>query len=96
MSIDDGKLWILRQLRHVLTAHSVQLRQPFTWRYPAPNWRKHDPTHEYLIFTVAGQTKSIRLEIPRSVMEGCGAGAPYQRQLATQYIVEHLATMHLL
>ena len=96
MSLEDGKVWILRQLRHVLTAHSVQLRQPFTWRYPAPSWRTHDPTHEYLTFTVAGQTTSTRVEMPRSVMEGCGAGDPYQRQRATQYIVEHLAQMHLL
>jgi hypothetical protein len=96
MSIEDGKLWILRQLRHVLTANAVQLRQPFTRRYPAPTWRKHDPTHEYLSFTLARQTQSTRLEIPRSVIEGCGAGDPYQRQLATQYIVEHLAKMHLL
>jgi hypothetical protein len=96
MNTADGKLWILRQFRHILRANSIHLRQPFSWRYPPPAWRTRDATHEFLIFTLARQTKSTRLEIPHSVIEGCGTGDYYQRQLATKHIVEQLTQMHFL
>jgi hypothetical protein len=96
MNTADGKVWILRQFRHILRANSIHLRQPFSWRYPPPAWRTRDATHELLIFTLARQTKSTRLEIPHSVIEGCGTGDYYQRQLATKHIVEQLTQMHCL
>jgi hypothetical protein len=96
MSTADGKRWVLRQLRHILIANAIPLHQPFSWRYPAPAWRKRDATHEFLFFTLAGQSTVTAIGIPHRVIEGCGTGDVYQRQLATQHLVDQLMQMQLL
>ena len=91
-----GKQWIISQLKWILQHSSAQLTPYVSWRPSSADWRRTSATGSVLYFRLVGEEERKVLEFHRHMIDGCGAGDYYQRQLATRHLIKQLGDMGVL
>ena len=92
----QGKQWISSQLKWILQHSPVQHTSFVSWRQSSEKWWQTGTTGSVLYFRLVDDTETKALGFPPTVINACGAGDHYQRQMATNHIVGQLAAMGVL